>query len=185
MVAEAVAVLSPADEVVKRDTRTEREVCLWPPPRKSAMPPSPIACPELGSSRSRSCQTSWRDRPWPTSPRPQTSWVSTVPEHRRQERTTTNSATFPNEILSGANREVADGAGAANRRYAVAAADWESVGGAWSPEFERNLARRTCDTRKAARSKQESTREIEKIFWQIQAETRLWYQLLQSLLINW
>ena len=31
-----------------------------------------------------------------------------------------------------------DGAGAANRRFAVAAADWKSVGGAWTPESEEN-----------------------------------------------
>jgi len=32
---------------------------------------------------------------------------------------------------------VDDGAGAANQRCAVAAADWESVGGAWTPELEK------------------------------------------------
>ena len=31
-----------------------------------------------------------------------------------------------------------DGAGAANRRFAVAAADWKSVGGAWTPESGEN-----------------------------------------------
>ena len=36
--------------------------------------------------------------------------------------------------------EVVDGAGAANRRFAVAAADWESVGGARTPESERFAA---------------------------------------------
>ena len=36
--------------------------------------------------------------------------------------------------LSGATgRSVGDGAGTANRRYAVAAAGWELVGGAWAP----------------------------------------------------
>ena len=31
-----------------------------------------------------------------------------------------------------------DGAGAAIRRFAVAAADWKSVGGVWTPESEEN-----------------------------------------------
>ena len=35
--------------------------------------------------------------------------------------------------LSGAQEEVVGGAGVANRRFAVAAADWESVGGARAP----------------------------------------------------
>jgi len=40
--------------------------------------------------------------------------------------------------LSGAREVIGDGAGAANRRFAVAAADGESVSGAWSPESERS-----------------------------------------------
>jgi len=39
---------------------------------------------------------------------------------------------------------MADGAGAANRRVAVAVADWESVDGARTPESERFTAERVA-----------------------------------------
>jgi hypothetical protein len=47
---------------------------------------------------------------------------------------------------------VGDGAGAANQRSAVAAADWESVGGAWSPGPEWSSTLQGLDRRQGSRA---------------------------------
>ena len=65
--------------------------------------------------------------------------------------------------LSGAQEEVVGGAGVANRRFAVAAADWEFVGGVWTPASDQHRRSRPRLPKKRPGSWSESGNGSERI----------------------